>query len=271
MSDQNSQRQRSAHAGPRHPAPPGPPEPSHAERARTLVQLGDLGTLSSQSKHRPGWPFGSLTPFAIDPRGQPLLLISAMAMHTQNLRLDPRASLLVSQSSEDRDPLGLGRVTLLAEAEEVAADDLAAVRASYLQAHPSASYWVDYADFAFYRLRVQQVYFVGGFGVMGWVDGDDYLSAQPDPLAESAARIVEHMNTDHGEGLRQIAEHQLTLTVEQANMTAVDRLGFHARLLCAGKPRGVRINFAQPVVDAAGARWELVEMVGQARAATGEG
>ena len=33
-------------------------------------------------------------PYALDGRGRPSLLISKMAMHTQNLDEDPRASLL---------------------------------------------------------------------------------------------------------------------------------------------------------------------------------
>ena len=68
------------------PAPPQIPEPSHAERVRTLLSLASVGTLSTLSRKHPGFPFGSLMPFALDPDGRPIFLISNMAMHTQNLK-----------------------------------------------------------------------------------------------------------------------------------------------------------------------------------------
>ena len=76
---------------------PPVPEPSFAERARTLLHLGRVGSLSTLSRKRPGFPFGSLMPFALDGSGRPVFLISTMAMHTQNLQQDGSASLLVTQ------------------------------------------------------------------------------------------------------------------------------------------------------------------------------
>jgi heme iron utilization protein len=67
------------------PAAPDVPEPSLAERARTLVSLGRIGSLSTHSMRFPGFPFGSMMPYAADDLGRPIFLISSMAMHTQNL------------------------------------------------------------------------------------------------------------------------------------------------------------------------------------------
>src|SRR5712671_2651411 len=99
------------HAGPA-PASDQPPvpEPTFAERARTLVYLGRIGSLSTLSRKQPGFPFGSVMPYGLDERGRPIFLISTMAMHTQNIQGDPRASLLVAQapvqSGDGGDPLG---------------------------------------------------------------------------------------------------------------------------------------------------------------------
>jgi hypothetical protein len=86
------------HAGPSGVSDHAPvPEPSFSERARTLVYLGRIGSLSTLSRKQPGFPFGSVMPYALDARGRPIFLISSMAMHTQNLQADARASLLVTQ------------------------------------------------------------------------------------------------------------------------------------------------------------------------------
>src|SRR6202023_5050 len=94
-------------------AQPTVPEPSFSERSRTLVYLGRIGSLSTLSRKQPGYPFGSVMPYGLDNHGRPIFLISTMAMHTQNLQADPRASLLVTQQDTDGEPLGASRVTLV--------------------------------------------------------------------------------------------------------------------------------------------------------------
>ena len=181
------------HAGPG-PTAPEIPEPSLAERARTLAALGRIGSLSTHSRKFPGFPFGSMMPYAADDRGRPVFFISSMAMHTQNLREDPRASLLITQPDVSGDPLGAARVTLIGTAVETPA---AEVRELYLSRYENAKLWQDFTDFAYYRLEVAGVYFVGGFGVMGWISAEDYGRARPDPLMDAAAGIIQHMNADH--------------------------------------------------------------------------
>src|SRR6202162_3466616 len=100
------------HAGPASDQPPVP-EPTFAERARTLVYLGRIGSLSTLSRKQPGFPFGSVMPYGLDDHGRPIFLISTMAMHTQNLLTDPRASLLIAQQETDGEPLGASRVTIV--------------------------------------------------------------------------------------------------------------------------------------------------------------
>ena len=67
------------------------------------------------SREHPGHPFASVMPYALDDCGRPLMLISSVAMHTQNLTADARASLLVTQPTAG-DPLAAGRLTLMGEA-----------------------------------------------------------------------------------------------------------------------------------------------------------
>ena len=245
------------HAGPG-PATPDIPEPSLAERARTLAAIGRIGSLSTHYRKFPGFPFGSMMPFAADGLGRPVFYISGMAMHTQNLRQDARASLLITQPDVSGDPLGAARLTLIGAAGVTPA---AEVRELYLSRYENARYWLDYADFAFYRLEVEGVYFIGGFGVMGWVTTEDYVTAAPDPLALVAPGIIQHMNADHGDALRRIAGHDAGEAPDEASMTAIDRLGFHLRLKTGDRVHGRRIAFPREVKDTNEARAVLIEMV----------
>jgi putative heme iron utilization protein len=253
----------------KHAAPmgdrPSVPEPSFAERTRTLLHLGRIGSLSTQSLKQPGFPFGSVMPYGLDAQGRPIFLISTMAMHTQNLRADPRASLLVMQNDSGSDVLGASRVSLLGNILRIEAPELPEARKLYLARYENSKYWVDFEDFSFYRMDVVDVYYVGGFGVMGWVTAAEYEQAQPDPLSDAAAGIVQHMNTDHKDALILFARVFAAMHAQEVDMISVDRLGFHIRAKTDDGMRGARIAFLREVRDSAEVRKIMIEMVQRAR------
>jgi hypothetical protein len=205
-------------------------------------------------------------PYGLDDHGRPIFLISTMAMHTQNLQADSRASLLVTQQDTDGEPLGASRVTLVGNVLLVPNTELAEARKIYLKRHANSKYWVDFEDFSFYRMNVVDVYYVGGFGVMGWVSASEYQHTPPDPLADSMAGIIQHMNADHKDALVLVARKFARMEATEATMTAVDRLGFHVRVKTPDGMRGARIPFLREVTNPAESRKVLVEMVQQARA-----
>jgi hypothetical protein len=201
-------------------------------------------------------------PYATGEDGCPIFFVSSMAMHTQNMEGNATASLLVMHPEASGDPLGSARVTLLGKVQKRPAEE---VQDLYLARHENANYWKDYSDFTYYELHVTAVYFIGGFGVMGWIAEEDYRHASPDPLADAARRIMEHMNTDHADALCLIGRRFIDEPFEEATMTAVDRLGFHLRLKSGDRLFGRRIPFLHEVKNTGEARSVLVEMVRQAR------
>lgn len=254
------------HAGPGSSTDLPPiPEPSYAERARTLVHLGRIGSLSTLSQKRPGWPFGSVMPYGLDQLGRPSFLISTMAMHTQNILGDSRASLLVIHPDAGGDPLAAARVTLMGTTSKVSEEEVKQVRDLYLTRNENAKYWVDFSDFNFYRMAVVDLYYVGGFGVMGWVAPDEYARAEADPLADTASDIIQHMNADHSNALVLLARSFAGKEAEEATMTSVDRLGFHLRLKTGARMHGARVAFTREVRNAQETRTVLIEMVQHAK------
>jgi len=244
---------------------PDVPEPSHAERARTLVHLQRTGCLSTLSRRQPGWPFGSVMPYGLDDRGRPIFLISTMAMHTQNLLGDERASLLVTPADISGDPLGAARVTLMGSVTKMPKEEVAQVRELYLARHANASYWVDFNDFGFFRMAIADIYFVGGFGSMGWVAAGDYTAAAVDPLADEASDLIREINGEQAETLLLLAKVFGNVDAQQATMTALDRLGFHLRIRTSDRMQGGRVAFTSPVSNGQEVRAGLAGMATQAR------
>ena len=254
------------HAGSGTPSnQPAVAEPTYAERARTLMHLGRIGSLSTLSRKQQGFPFGSVMPYGLDDRGRPIFLISTMAMHTQNLQADPRASLLVTHPDATGDPLGASRVTLIGNVSTVPEGDVAEARKLYLARYANSKHWVDFEDFSFYRLDVLDIYYVGGFGVMGWVSASDYDSAQPDPLVDHASGIIQYMNSHHASALVELARAYAGIDSDEVTMTSVDRLGFHVRYKTPDGSRGARIAFLREATNPEETRKIVVEMVTEAR------
>jgi putative heme iron utilization protein len=110
--------------------------------------------------------------YAVDGQGRPVFFLSDMAMHSQNLAADMRASLLVMEQSDD--PLAAARVTLVGAVVAVPAEEVSEL---YLTRHENAREWADFADFVYYRMDVAAAYYIGGFGVMGWLEKAEYGAA----------------------------------------------------------------------------------------------
>ena len=245
----------------------GQPETAltHAEQARTLVAdtgCGSLGTLTLS-----GHPFGSVAPYVADDHGRPVLCISTLAEHTRNAGRDPRASLLVTAPvPSGRDPLGTARVTLVGELVLLAEEEIPALRARFVAAHPSAGGYVDFGDFGWWRLEVRDVRYVGGFGSMSWVDEASYRSARPDPVVAGGEPIISHMNADHGDAnLAYVQAFAGLPEASAADMVAVDARGMDFAVTTPAGTVPARVAFPSPVANAGAVQAVVIAMLGDAR------
>ena len=164
------------------------PAPTHAERCRTLVATARAATLCTVARDPAGHPYGSLVTVAIDALGRPLFLLSTLAEHTGNLvapgggvRPPHRAARRAQSAARGGARHDLGPCA------QVPADERATVRETFLAHQPTASYYVDFSDFAFYRLEPAALRYVGGFGRMSWVSVEDYRAAEPGSARDLSA------------------------------------------------------------------------------------
>jgi putative heme iron utilization protein len=239
------------------------PTPTHAERARTLAAQISTGTLCTLALEPAGYPYGSFVTVAFD-GGAPVLLISRLAEHTKNLERDPRASLLVAEGGS-ADPLANGRVTMIGRCTRIEGKGGSA-RQAFLATHPNAAYYADFRDFAFWKLHVASVRYIGGYGRMSWVSDAEWQTAEPDPLGPSAAATLAHMNADHADALVLYCKAFSRATeISAASMTGVDRYGFEMSVKTGEGPRPVRLAFATPVSTPDEARDALISMLKDAR------
>ncbi|CDW93747.1 MULTISPECIES: HugZ family protein [unclassified Thiomonas] len=227
------------------------------QEARLFVRNHQNGVLSTLSKRLDGFPFGSVSPYVLDHEGHPVILISTLAEHTKNIDADPRVSLIVHPCAEDMQ--AAGRVTLVGRAERLS--DKAGFGARYLRYLPQAESYFAMHDFHFYRLRVEDVRFIGGFGKIHWIRPERYAPPAAPALAAAEEGILAHMNADHAHNLREYCRHVHGVEVLDAAMVGIDCDGFDVR----ADGHVLRVNFPEPVLDAEAARAALVELAKQAR------
>jgi len=231
---------------------------SAAAEARQFLSATHNGVLSTISARLEGYPFGSIAPFVLDHDGCPLILISTIAEHTKNIQADARVSLIAFDPASPDMQAG-ARLTVVGKAK--LADKDASLRARYLRYFPQAEGYFDMHDFLFHRIEMTQARFIGGFGKIHWIPGDE-LHAPANRLAEQETGILEHMNADHAENLQAYCRHVHGVEAAQAVMVGIDTAGFDVR--ADGKL--LRFAFETPVTDAKQARDALVALAQASRA-----
>jgi len=240
-----------------------PARPTAAEEARTIVASTNTGTLASLATD--GGPWASLVTYGLLD-GAPVLCVSQMAEHGRNLAADPRASIAIVGPATDPDPLAGARVTLAGVVERPSRHALDAARAAHLAAVPAAKYYIDYGDFSLWILSVRRVRWVGGYGRMDSATGGAYLAAQPDPVQPHAADAIAHLNADHSDSLRLMAQ---TLggypDTTAATCTGADRCGLDLRVITERGVAYTRVGYHRPLNSIDELRSATVQLVRHAR------
>ena len=233
-----------------------------AKLARSLLRRsrqGALATLMAGS----GAPYCSLVNVASHPDGSPILLISRLAVHTRNILADPRVSLMLDERAGG-DPLEGSRIMLAGRAEQAASDDATILRRRYLNAHPSAEAFVDFADFSFFRIRPSGTHLVAGFGRIVDLEPEQFLTDISDAGAvlEAEQSAIDHMNADHRDATNLYATRLLGAEAADWRCTGCDPDGID--LQAGGKT--LRLDFPQPVTGPGELRKMLVRLADEARA-----
>lgn len=136
----------------------GASHPSSAETARTIVDLVAHGTLCTISDD--GIPLGTYVSYVLDEAGQPILRLRADAVHTLNLKVDPKCSLFVQPA--DYPARLLARVTLIGQIEEVSTEVAESAAALHDTMH-MGGVGVDAPSPSdlYYRLNLDRCFYVG--------------------------------------------------------------------------------------------------------------
>jgi putative heme iron utilization protein len=228
---------------------------SAAKKLVREARSGALATLMPGS----GDPYCSLVNVATTVGGAPVLLVSNLALHTKNILVDARASLMVDERKEG-DPLEGARVMLMGHCVK---DDDPATSAGYLRRHPDAEMYAGFTDFSFYRMEVGRAHLVAGFGRIVDLKPQDVLTEVVDAkaLVEAEADAIAHMNADHADTCRLYATRLLGAGDGDWRCVGIDPEGIE---LQNGR-MALRLPFPRRIIAPGALRTTLKELAEVAR------
>lgn len=242
--------------------------PSLAEAARTLAvqrRHGALAVVEADGIY----PYCAATEFLCEESGELLFFFSDLASHTRALQKHPEGSLCVTSGLAEQDPLIYPRATFTGSFARVATTE--ELKARWLEAFPGSRAYIEFSDFHFYRLHVERVRYIAGFGRMDWIPGARYREAGVDPLWQMAPGAIAHMNQDHADSLVDMARHFAGIgAARTVTMTHLDHLGFDILARDGDASQTARIAFPSAVTDPAEVRGAIVALARQARQTTSD-
>ncbi|MCS3761735.1 hypothetical protein GGE24_003742 [Bradyrhizobium centrosematis] len=213
-----------------------------------------------------GDPYCSLVNLASHPDGSPILLISALAVHTRNILADSRVSLMLDERAAG-DPLEGARIMLSGRAEQ-ADSERELLQRRYLNAHPSAEGFVSFKDFSFFRIRPTGTHLVAGFGRIVDLKPERFLTdlTGAEDLLAAEEGAVDHMNADHREAMGLYATKLLGAAAGDWRCTGCDPDGLDMQ----DGQIALRLDFPERVTDGTSLRKMLVRLAGEARSKVGD-
>ena len=232
---------------------------NRAVDARRMIRSRDRAALGTSLAGR---PYVSLVAVACDHDASPLLLLSDLATHTQNLAANPLVSLLLEDTAGLADPLAGPRLTLLGRAER-SEEPRAAAR--FAARHPASADYAGFGDFHLYRVAIERGHLVAGFGRIAWIEAEELRFPPAAALAAAEAEIVRHMNEDHAEAIALYAERLLGRRGSGWLLTGIDPEGIDLRRPMESGGETARLGFAAPVRTPAAARRTLADLTEMAR------
>lgn len=155
--------------------------PVDSDSLHTLIRLIRTQRVAAFGTLRDGAPLVSMILYAVaSDFTQFYIHASRLALHTQDIREDPRVSLMIAETDTgEKDPQRLARVSIRGEAAAVppTAGDYAEAKAIYLAKFPEAAFNFTLGDFSIYKIVPRTARYVAGFGKIFNLTVEDFKQA----------------------------------------------------------------------------------------------
>ncbi|KAK5840129.1 Protein CREG2 [Gossypium arboreum] len=241
----------------------GLPRPALAVRnLMEQARFAHLCTVMSRMHHRrEGYPFGSLVDFAPDSMGHPIFSFSPLAIHTRNLLADPRCTLVVQIPGWSG--LSNARVTIFGDVYPLPEHEQEWAHKQYIAKHQQgpSQQW---GNFYYFRMQnISDIYFIGGFGTVAWIDVKEYEALKPDKIAvDGGEQNLKELNVTFSKPLKELLSAEAE--VDDAALISIDSKGIDIRVRQGAQFNVQRLSFeeghgVETLEEAKVALWKVIK------------
>ncbi|XP_022891633.1 uncharacterized protein LOC111406412 [Olea europaea var. sylvestris] len=236
----------------------------HSALQSIKARFAHLCTMMSQMHHRRnGYPFGSLVDFVPDPMGHPIFSLSPLAIHTRNLLADPRCTVVVQIPGWNS--LSNARVTIFGDVYPLPDDQQEWAHKQHIAKHQQgpSQQW---GNFYYFRMQnISDIYFIGGFGTVAWVDVKEFEAIQPDKITVNGGEQNMELNAIFSKPLKELLSKETD--VDDAALVSIDSKGTDIRVRQGAQYNVQRISFevGRSVETLEEAKKELSTLIGRGR------
>ena len=196
--------------------------------AVSLLRNASEGVLSTISVRNDGYPFGSFVTFVTDVDRSILIYASNIAQHTINLKEDSKSCLTLFKIDDDFDKQNSSRMTLLGDLKALPNEEVETVKNRFENFLPESKKYAAMHDFNFYRLHINQVRWIGGFGKIAWLDAKRWKQHKP-KWSSNESSIIQHMNEDHSNNIASALNAQHDIRDKEAIMLSLSIDGYYIK------------------------------------------
>ena len=200
----------------------------YEQHAINLLRNSSEGVLSTISVRNEGYPFGSFVTYISDVDRSVIIYASNIAQHTINLKENSKSCLTLFKIDDDLDKQNSSRMTLLGDLQSLPEKEIDETRMRFEEFLPESKKYASMHDFNFYRLHIDQIRWIGGFGKIAWLDNKEWKQFKP-KWTSNQISIMDHMNHDHAKNISASLHAQHGVQDAEAKMFALSIDGYFVK------------------------------------------
>lgn len=209
---------------------------------RKIIRKSKTAVLSSYLNGSE-WPYGSLVLSCCEHDGSPYVFISDLAEHTKAIRMNNKVSIFYENCNFLDDPLTGTRFSMLCKAFDVLKkEERRLLLNRFVLRHPESKIYSKFNDFNIFKLSVEKIHVIFGFGKIRWLNKDDVIGIKYENLINSEKTIIDFVNN------KKIMESQVI---------GVDPEGYDF----INKKEYFRNEFSEEIKDEETAKIKIMEMI----------
>ena len=232
----------------------------YEKHAINLLRNSSEGVLSTISVRNAVYTFGCFVTYISDVDRSVVIYASNIAQHTINLKENSKSCLTLFKIDDDLDKQNSSRMTLLGDLQSLPEKEIDETRTRFEKFLPESRKYASMHDFNFYRLHIDQIRWIGGFGKIAWLDNKEWKHFKP-KWTSNQISIINHMNEDHAKNISASLNAQHGVQDAKAKIFALSIDGYFVK----SKEKIYFISFEKVCKNAKEYKDILVEQANQYR------